>query len=147
MGGAGVQNHVLKEDHHSYTNGETLEVSVCHWAEICISVCLHFLGTYVKQEVSKFVLIVFSNAAKPCDRCTVLFRNLGCCRSISSCCCGLLHLLIFCSCNCHTSGVILEMPKITLSNFTSRQTVAFKERNLFKDLLRLYNLHSSVWMH
>jgi hypothetical protein len=28
MGGAGVQNHVLKIDHHSYTNGETLEVSV-----------------------------------------------------------------------------------------------------------------------
>ncbi|CAM6007723.1 unnamed protein product [Sphagnum balticum] len=26
MGGAGVQNHVLKEDHHSYTNGETLEM-------------------------------------------------------------------------------------------------------------------------
>jgi hypothetical protein len=39
------------------------------------------------------------------------------------------------------------MPKITLSNFTSPQAVAFKERNLFKDLLRLYNLHSSVWMH
>jgi hypothetical protein len=41
---------------------------------------------------------------------------------------------IFSSCNCYTSGVILEMPKITLSNFTSLQAVAFKERNLFKDL-------------
>lgn len=30
MDGAGVQNHVLKKDDHSYTNGETLEVSVGH---------------------------------------------------------------------------------------------------------------------